>query len=68
MRAVKVTDRGVDVVEVDRPAGDGVEVRIEAAGICGTDLNVMGRGASPITLGHGSPVCSPTARRWRSSR
>lgn len=52
MRAVKVTDRGIDVVEVDAPEGAGVEVRIASAGICGTDVNVSRRGASPITLGH----------------
>jgi 2-desacetyl-2-hydroxyethyl bacteriochlorophyllide A dehydrogenase len=52
MRAVKVTDRGVDVVEVAAPTSTGVEVRIASAGICGTDLSLMRRGASPITLGH----------------
>lgn len=52
MRAVKVTDRGVDVVEVGAPDGLGVEVRIAAAGICGTDVGLARRGASPITLGH----------------
>lgn len=53
MRAVKVTGAGVvEVVEVADAVGDGVTVRIAAAGICGTDLSLAGRGPSPVTLGH----------------
>jgi 2-desacetyl-2-hydroxyethyl bacteriochlorophyllide A dehydrogenase len=53
MRAVKVTGPGVvEVVEATEPVGDGITVRIAAAGICGTDVGLARRGASPITLGH----------------
>ena len=38
MRAVRRTERGVELVEVPPPAG-GVRVRVTSAGICGSDLH-----------------------------
>lgn len=52
MRAVRRTDDGVRVVEVDRPQGDGVVVSVEVAGICGSDVHMLEMGPSPITMGH----------------
>jgi threonine dehydrogenase-like Zn-dependent dehydrogenase len=53
MRAVRARDRVIEVVDVPRPAGDGVRVRVRSAGICGSDLHIV---ASPFnsgkTLGH----------------
>lgn len=53
MRAVRCEQGHVHLVEVDRPAGDGVRVRIAAAGICGSDLHLISSGY-PIasTFGH----------------
>lgn len=52
MRAVRHTDRGIEVHDVPPPTGPGVRVRVRSSGICGTDL-VMTRGAAlPFTLGH----------------
>ena len=53
MRAVRAHDRVVEVVDVPRPAGDGVRVRIRSAGICGSDLHLVDTGF-PLghTLGH----------------
>jgi threonine dehydrogenase-like Zn-dependent dehydrogenase len=53
VRAVRSTDVGIEVVEIDPPdAGDGVRVTIRSASICGTDLNMVQMGALPVTLGH----------------
>ena len=52
MRAVRHTERGIEVREVPPPTGPGVRVRVRSSSICGTDL-VMTRGAPfPFTLGH----------------
>jgi threonine dehydrogenase-like Zn-dependent dehydrogenase len=52
MRAVRNTERGVEVVDVPEPGGDGVRVHIRSAGICGTDLKMIEGGPLPVTLGH----------------
>ncbi|MCB0994157.1 MAG: alcohol dehydrogenase catalytic domain-containing protein [Acidimicrobiales bacterium] len=53
MRAVRASGDRVEVVDVAEPSGDGVRVRIRSAGICGSDLHLLG---SPwlagVTLGH----------------
>src|SRR5262245_6041476 len=53
MRAVRVEGGRVRVVEVPAPSGGGVRVRIRSAGICGSDLHIVGSGF-PVggTLGH----------------
>jgi threonine dehydrogenase-like Zn-dependent dehydrogenase len=77
MRAVRNTARGIEVVEVDEPAGpggDGVVVRVASAGICGSDLHLLGWGPMPVTLGHevagrlddGTPVAVWPARPCRA--
>ncbi len=54
MRAVRNTDRGIEVVDVAPvEPGDGlVRVRVRAAGICGSDLHLVEWGPMPVTLGH----------------
>lgn len=68
MRAVRSVDRGeageatqatqatgkpdVELCEVEAPSGDGVRVRIAAAGICGSDLHMLDRGMLRVTVGH----------------
>jgi len=53
MRAVRFSPNGVEVVEVPPPSGEGVRVRIRAAGICGSDLHMLEHGYHPpVTLGH----------------
>src|SRR5262245_30278458 len=53
MKAVRAHDRSVEVVDVPRPDGDGVRVKIRAAGICGSDLHLVDTGFSlGHTLGH----------------
>jgi threonine dehydrogenase-like Zn-dependent dehydrogenase len=70
VRAVRNTDAGIETVDVPSPSGDGARVRVRAAGICGSDLHMLGWGPLPITLGHevsghlgdGTPVAvSPLA-------
>ena len=53
MRAVRVSNGGVEVTEVPDPSGAGVRVRVRSAGICGSDLHMLQIGL-PIssTLGH----------------
>jgi threonine dehydrogenase-like Zn-dependent dehydrogenase len=53
MRAVRCREGRVELVEVPAPQGDGVRVRIRSAGICGSDLHLIGGGfALRATLGH----------------
>ena len=53
MRAVRFAAEGVEVVDVPAPSGEGVKVRIRAAGICGSDLHMLEHGYHPpVTLGH----------------
>ncbi len=53
MRAVRVENGAVTVVEVPAPQGDGVRVKMKAAGICGSDLHMIDHGATMgVTLGH----------------
>ena len=52
MRAVRHTEHGVRVVEVDRPDHPGVRVRPRAVSICQTDINLVKLGPRQITLGH----------------
>jgi len=53
MLAVRCAGSGIEVVEVPEPRGEGVRVRIAAAGICGSDLHMVDMGF-PVagTLGH----------------
>jgi threonine dehydrogenase-like Zn-dependent dehydrogenase len=54
MRAVRNTERGIEVLDVPSPESpDGrVRVRVRAAGICGSDLHLIEWGPLPVTLGH----------------
>ncbi len=44
MKAVKYLDGAVQVVDVPKPEGAGVRVRIRSAGICGSDLAMLDSG------------------------
>ena len=48
MRAVRGTDSGIEVVEVPAPKGEGVRVHMRSAGICGSDLHMVG---TPLVAG-----------------
>jgi len=55
LRAVRVVDGQVRVVDVPAPSGPGVRVSVRAVGICGTDLHLVGSDAldlTGLTLGH----------------
>lgn len=52
MRAVRCADHQVSCVDVPEPSGDGVRIRIAAAGICGSDLHSVEVLPTPATLGH----------------
>ncbi|MDO8389874.1 MAG: alcohol dehydrogenase catalytic domain-containing protein [Actinomycetota bacterium] len=52
MRAVRCADHRVSCIDVPEPRGDGVTIRIAAAGICGSDLHSMEVMPTPATLGH----------------
>ena len=53
MRAVRCCDKNIEVVSVPEPAHDGVRVRIQSAGICGSDLHLLKMGIPlPNTFGH----------------
>ena len=51
MRAVRSTSGAAAVVEVDEPEGDWALLEVAAAGICGSDLALVGWNL-PVTLGH----------------
>jgi threonine dehydrogenase-like Zn-dependent dehydrogenase len=50
--AVRNTSRGIVVEEVEPPTGEGVRVRVRAAGICGSDLEMASLGTTGVTFGH----------------
>jgi 2-desacetyl-2-hydroxyethyl bacteriochlorophyllide A dehydrogenase len=52
MRAVRNTDAGVAVVDVPVPDGPGVRVHVRAAGICGSDLEMVAHRFVTTTIGH----------------
>jgi threonine dehydrogenase-like Zn-dependent dehydrogenase len=52
MRAVRHTERGIEVREVPSPTGSGVRVRVRSSSICGTDLAMTKGAPFPFTLGH----------------
>lgn len=54
MQAVKSTEDGVQVVDVDEPTGDDefVVVEVRSASLCGSDLHLVGYGPLPVVLGH----------------
>ena len=51
MRAVRNAPPGVEVVEIDEPAGEGELVRVAVTGICASDLNYLVWGSTQIA-GH----------------
>jgi len=55
MRAVRVHDGKVAVDDIPTPEPSGVRVRVQSAGICGSDLHLIEAGvveAAAVTLGH----------------
>jgi 2-desacetyl-2-hydroxyethyl bacteriochlorophyllide A dehydrogenase len=63
MKAVQWRDGAIVVADVPEPSGEGALVRIRAAGICGSDLAMIGSGFGVIpghelagTLADGTPV------------
>jgi 2-desacetyl-2-hydroxyethyl bacteriochlorophyllide A dehydrogenase len=57
MRAVKHTDAGIEVVDVDEPMlaaeeNDIVVVHVQSSSICGSDLHMLAWGPQPFVLGH----------------
>lgn len=53
MRAVRCRDGGIAVLDVPPPEGDGVCVEVASAGICGSDLHLLGSDfLQDVTLGH----------------
>jgi threonine dehydrogenase-like Zn-dependent dehydrogenase len=70
VRAVRNTTAGIEVVAVADPPAGALAVRVASAGICGSDLHLIGFGPMPVTLGHeiggtladGTPVAVWPAR------
>jgi threonine dehydrogenase-like Zn-dependent dehydrogenase len=52
VRAVRNTEAGIRVLDVPAPDGPGARVRVRAAGICGSDLEMVRTGLAAGTLGH----------------
>ena len=52
IRAVRSTNAGIRVVEQDEPPGEGVEVVMATASICGSDLGFIAMGPLSFVLGH----------------
>ncbi len=53
MRAVVLDENGLpELAEVPDPSGGGVLVRVTACGLCGSDVEKLGRGPVGAVLGH----------------
>lgn len=63
MRAVRRHAGSVAVVEAPEPAGEGLLLSVETAGICGSDIHMLALGPSPVTLGHEFGGRLPDGRR-----
>jgi threonine dehydrogenase-like Zn-dependent dehydrogenase len=50
MRAVRNTDQGILVTEIDEPVAPGVRLTIASTGICGTDVNFAAGGVQGYTV------------------
>lgn len=53
IRAVRCNGPGtVALTTVPRPVGDGIRIRVRAAGVCGSDIAAVDGGGVAVTLGH----------------
>jgi L-iditol 2-dehydrogenase len=53
MKAIRCKDHKACLHHVDAPVGEGVRIKVAAAGICGSDLHMLAMGFPiPFTLGH----------------
>jgi threonine dehydrogenase-like Zn-dependent dehydrogenase len=53
MKAIRCKDHKACLHHVDAPTGEGVRIKVAAAGICGSDLHMLAMGFPiPFTLGH----------------
>lgn len=59
MKAVRCSHGAPHLVEVPRPSGEGVRVKVAAAGICGSDLHLMASDF-PVTSTYGHEVSGIT--------
>jgi threonine dehydrogenase-like Zn-dependent dehydrogenase len=59
MRAVRCAEGHIHLVEVDRPSGEGVRVKVASAGICGSDLHLVNAGF-PMTSTFGHEIAGVT--------
>jgi threonine dehydrogenase-like Zn-dependent dehydrogenase len=59
VKAVRCQHGAAHLVEVERPSGEGVRVRVAAAGICGSDLHLIASGF-PITSTFGQEISGIT--------
>ena len=63
MRAVRRDEGSVIVVEAPEPPSSGLVLAVETAGICGSDLHMLGLGPSEVILGHEFGGRLPDGRR-----
>jgi threonine dehydrogenase-like Zn-dependent dehydrogenase len=61
MKAVRCVEGHAAVVDVARPEGEGVVVKVASAGICGSDLHLLPMGL-PLTFGHEFAGITPDGR------
>jgi L-iditol 2-dehydrogenase len=53
LKAVRCCDKHIQVVDIPRPSGEGVRVKVHSAGICSSDLHMVAAGFDlSATLGH----------------
>jgi threonine dehydrogenase-like Zn-dependent dehydrogenase len=52
VRAVRHTERGIEVVDVPDPEPGAEVVQVKSSSICGSDLHMLALGPGPFTLGH----------------
>lgn len=53
VRAVRCLEGAVGLVDVPEPSGEGIDIKLRSAGICGSDLHLIDSPFAPqVTLGH----------------
>lgn len=63
VKAIKVVDKKPELVEVPRPSGEGVTIRVLSSSICGSDIHMMELGVfGDNIIGHEFAGITPDGR------
>lgn len=63
MKAIKARDKGVALVDIPEPSGEGIKIKVAIASICGSDLHMLAQGFfGDCVIGHEFAGYTPDGR------